>query len=79
MLTSDQEYCLECGGRRAEPRRSPWIAPVVVAVAVIALAAAIFAISYEGLKSDSRHAIESPGGKQPGGSAGSGPAGGRSR
>jgi hypothetical protein len=58
-LASDQQYCLECGTRRAEPGR-PWIAPLVAAVAVIAVGIALFAFSYARMKDDADQAASSP-------------------
>jgi hypothetical protein len=60
ILASDQQYCLECGTRRAPPRRRPWIAPLVAAVAVIAVGIALFAFSYAGVKDDANQAARTP-------------------
>jgi DNA-directed RNA polymerase subunit RPC12/RpoP len=60
ILASDQEYCLECGDRRLRPARSPWIAPVVAALVVIAASAALFAVWARDLRSDADREARAP-------------------
>jgi hypothetical protein len=51
-LAPDQEYCLECGSRRAAPIGARWRRPLIAAAVTLMLAGLVLLFGYQRMRDD---------------------------